>query len=41
LFGFVPLPWPLLATSVLIVTAYVLSTEAVKIAFFRNANTRN
>jgi Mg2+-importing ATPase len=41
LFGFVPLPWPLLATSVLIVTAYVLSTEAVKIAFFRNAKTRN
>jgi Mg2+-importing ATPase len=41
LFGFVPLPWPLMATAVLIVTAYVLSTEAVKIVFFRTARGRN
>ncbi|MFN9490837.1 MAG: magnesium-translocating P-type ATPase [Betaproteobacteria bacterium] len=30
LFGFVPLPWPLLAASLLIVAGYVVVTEAVK-----------
>ncbi len=35
LFDFTPLPWPLLATLLLIVGAYVGSTEAAKAHFFR------
>ena len=37
LFGFVPLSAPLLAGSLLIVGAYVLATEAVKLLFFNGA----
>jgi Mg2+-importing ATPase len=37
-FGFVPLPWPLLAAAVLIVTAYVATTEIAKLRFFRSGS---
>jgi Mg2+-importing ATPase len=36
-FGFVPLSWQLLLAAVLVVTAYVLTTEAVKLGFFRKS----
>ena len=36
-FGFVPLPWQLLAAAVLIVAAYVATTEVAKLRFFRAA----
>jgi len=36
LFGFVPLSWQLLLAAVLVVTAYILTTEAAKLGFFRN-----
>jgi Mg2+-importing ATPase len=35
-FGFVPLPWHLILATLLIVTAYIVSTEAAKAGFFRN-----
>jgi Mg2+-importing ATPase len=38
LFGFVPLAWPLLAAALLVVAGYVLSTEAVKLAYFRTVS---
>ena len=34
MFGFVPLPWPLLATMVLIVVGYIVATEVVKNRYF-------
>jgi Mg2+-importing ATPase len=37
-FGFVPLPWQLLAAAVLIVAAYVATTEVAKLRFFRAAS---
>jgi Mg2+-importing ATPase len=39
LFGFVPLPWPLLATALGIVAAYVACTEAVKTLAYRFGTT--
>jgi Mg2+-importing ATPase len=33
-FGFLPLPLPILATTLLIVVAYILTTEAAKLRFF-------
>jgi Mg2+-importing ATPase len=36
--GFVPLPWQLLAAAVLIVAAYVATTEVAKLRFFRAAS---
>jgi Mg2+-importing ATPase len=36
-FGFVPLSWQLLLAAILVVTAYVLTTEAVKLGFFRKS----
>jgi Mg2+-importing ATPase len=34
-FGFLPLPWHLTGTLILIVVAYVLATEAVKLRYFK------
>lgn len=33
LFGFVPLPWPLVASALAIVAAYIVATEGTKLAF--------
>jgi len=38
LFDFVPLPWPLLAATVVILGGYVLATEAAKRWFYRTTN---
>jgi Mg2+-importing ATPase len=35
-FGFVALPWPLLAASIAIVTGYILATETAKRRFYRH-----
>jgi Mg2+-importing ATPase len=39
LFGFVPLPWPLLSAVISVTTAYVASVEALKAWFFRREAT--
>jgi Mg2+-importing ATPase len=36
-FGFVPLPWQLLTAAVLIVGAYILTTELAKVAYYRRS----
>lgn len=39
-FGFTPLGWPILLAVLLVVTAYIASTEAFKLAFFRKRPAR-